>query len=312
MSPVLAADIGGTNLRLAVVNEAGEVVNEQRIEAQLSRADASSPAEAETQLMQALISAIHPFAASHEITAIGIGFPGFFDHQNQLLRSSPNIPMLANFPLAAHLSEALNLPVAVENDALCAAIGEQRFGAGQGCDNLLHITLGTGIGGGLILNNAPYGGERGMAMEFGHLCVEPGGRTCGCGNQGCVEAYASATAISRRYLEASGEALSTKAIYQLAQQGDESAKEIIQSAGHYLGMAIAESVKLLDITTITLSGGLCGAWPLLEPAILETLNRQLIPPLQGRIDIRRSQLDDRSGILGAAYIATRHDDSNPK
>jgi len=194
----------------------------------------------------------------------------------------------------------------MQNDALCAAIGEHRFGAGKGRPNLLHITLGTGIGGGLILNNTPYTGENGMAMEFGHLSVEydDSARSCGCGSKGCVEAYASATAISARYFEVSGIKADSKDIYARASQGDHTAKEIIESAGRYLGMAIAEAVKLLDIHSVTISGGLSGAWPLLHPAVTSSLEANLIPPLKGKINVLRSTLDDNAGLLGAAALVS--------
>jgi len=197
------------------------------------------------------------------------------------------------------------MSVTVENDALCAAIGEQKYGAGQGRANLLHITLGTGIGSGLILNNIPYSGEHGMAMEFGHLCIEHHeGRLCGCGNHGCVEAYASATALIKRFTEICRcEITDAKSIFEQARQGHACALTITNEAGMYLGMAIAEAVKLLDVTTITVSGGLIGGWDLLHPALKRELDNNLIPPLKGKVDVLRSRLDDNAGLLGAATIA---------
>ena len=202
------------------------------------------------------------------------------------------------------LSDALNLPVTAQNDALCAAIGELHFGAAKGQKNLLHITLGTGVGGGLILNHTPYTGESGMAMEFGHLrvCHDTSARLCGCGGHGCVEAYASASAVASHYFERSGIQLSSKKIYQKALQGEHDAVHVLQDAGHKLGMAIAEAIKLLDIHTVTISGGLIGAWSFLHPAIMQSLNHQLIPPMQGKIRVLPSILDDQAGLLGAATL----------
>jgi len=305
MTNVLAADIGGTNIRLAIVDPQGQIVAESRIQAELSRHAETSQATAETHVIKTLTEAIKPFASQYNINTLGMGFPGFFHGQNGLLSGSPNLRLLQDFALAERLSDTLGMSVAVENDALCAAIGEQKYGSGQGRANLLHITLGTGIGSGLILNNTPYSGEHGMAMEFGHLCIEHhDGRLCGCGNHGCIEAYASATALMKRFTEiCQCEAADAKSIFEQARQGHVCAITITNEAGKYLGMAIAEAVKLLDVTTITVSGGLTGGWDILHPALKRELDNNLIPPLKGKVDVIRSKLEDNAGLLGAATIA---------
>lgn len=305
MSHVLAADIGGTNIRMGIVDPHGHIAAESRVQADLSLHDATSQAAAETHVLRVLAEAFRPQIDAHQIEQAGIGFPGFFHSSTGLLASSPNLPLLRDFALAARLTDALGIDVVVENDALCAAIGEQKFGAGQGCANLLHITLGTGIGSGLILNHIPYSGEHGMAMEFGHLCIEHhDGRLCGCGNFGCVEAYASASALIKRFNEiCKCEISDAKTIFEQAREGHACAVTITHEAGMYLGMAIAEAVKLLDVTTITISGGLTGGWDILYPELVRELNENLIPPLKGRVEVRRTRLNDLGGLLGAAAIA---------
>jgi len=305
MSNVLGADIGGTNIRLASINTRGQIVAETRLQAELSRHTEQSQATAETHVIKILAEAIQPFAHKHGVDRLGMGFPGFFQRHNGLLASSPNLPLLQNFALSDRLSDALDMSVSVENDALCAAIGEQKYGSGQGRANLLHITLGTGVGSGLILNNAPYSGEHGMAMEFGHLCIEHhDGRLCGCGNYGCVEAYASATALMKRFNEICDcEVADAKTIFEQAREGHVCAVTITNEAGMYLGMAIAEAVKLLDVTTITVSGGLSGGWDILYPPLKRELDNNLISPQKGRVEVLRSRLDDNAGLLGAAVIA---------
>jgi len=305
MSNVLAADIGGTNIRLACINARGQIIDEIRQQAELSLHTEQSQANAETHVIKRLAEAIHPFAQSHGVDRLGMGFPGFFQRNNGLLASSPNLPLLQNFALSDRLSDALGMHVSVENDALCAAIGEQKYGSGQGRSDLLHITLGTGVGSGLILNNLPYSGEHGMAMEFGHLCIEHhDGRLCGCGNYGCVEAYASATALMKRFHEICDcKIADAKAIFEQAREGHACAVTITNEAGMYLGMAIAEAVKLLDVTTITISGGLSGGWDILYPPLKHELNNNLIAPLKGKVEVLRSRLDDNAGLLGAAVIA---------
>jgi len=318
MSLRLAADIGGTNIRLAIIDNDGNIIAESRIQAALSQHHASSTQASETYIIQTISQAITSFLATHThaIDAIGIGFPGFFHGKSGVLASSPNLPGLIDFPLAKLLEQRLNKPVSVQNDALCAAIGEHHFGAGKGQANLLHITLGTGVGGGLILNHQPYGGEHGMAMEFGHLRVQHDNskqeaRLCGCGNYDCLEAYASATAVVQRYAERfdtpvdtqTNRPSSAQAIYQAACKNDQHAIAVITQAGSYLGQAMAETIKLLDISTITVSGGLSGAWSLLHPALMQSLNHNLIPPLKGKVHVLRSTLADNAGLLGAAAIA---------
>ena len=296
---VLAADIGGTNIRAAIVRDG---VIEAEMHSRIELGDRNLSEDALIERLTAFFSDI--LDKRDDVTAIGAGFPGFFLGTSGHLIASPNLPKLHQVDLAARLSKQLNMPVSIQNDALCAAIGEQQFGAGIGTANLLHITLGTGIGGGLILNNAPYTGESGMAMEFGHLRVDHSdhARRCGCSGSGCVEAYASATAISERYFEVTGIRTGTEEIYDRACNGDDDAKNILESAGSYLGMAIAEALKLLDIHTVTMSGGLTGAWSLLHPAAIESMNDNLIPPLKGKIRILRSSLNDQAGIFGAAAL----------
>ncbi|NWF38614.1 ROK family protein [Mariprofundus sp. NF] len=306
MDRVLAADIGGTNLRLALIDENGNFIDESRVEARLSRHDQQTREAAENYVLDTLSEAITPFLDQHPVSDIGIGFPGFFRGTTGILAGSPNLPLLEDFELGKRLSERLKIRVAVQNDALCAAIGEQRFGAGRGHENLLHITLGTGVGGGLILNNVSYTGERGMAMEFGHLrVVHKQTHRCGCGNYGCLEAYASATAVARRFAERSGIDTDARQVYEYACDGNKDAALILKETGIYLGLAIAEAVKLLDIETITISGGLSHAWHLIHPPLMAELNDNLIPPLRGKINVIHSTLDDKAGLLGAAHIASR-------
>ena len=298
---VVAADVGGTNIRAAVIDSDGNILKEKRVQACLSDAGVS-----EQDVINALEDALNGLIGDEgNIIAIGIGFPGFFRGGSGIVAASPNIPALRDFALSETLASRMKLPVSVQNDGLCAAIGEYRFGVGEERSNLLHITLGTGIGCGLILNNQPFTGDNGMAMELGHLCVHTGdkSRLCGCGNYGCVEAYASATAISNRYAEQRRQNKDAASIYELACRDDKVAILILEEAGTYLGLAIAEAVKLLDIHLVSISGGLTGAWPLLHVPLISALEANLISPQRGKVIVRRSSLDDNAGLLGAAVIA---------
>lgn len=297
---MLAADIGGTNIRAAIIDQAGHIHEEKSVSAHLSDENIT-----EQDVIQTLIDFFSIFIKKEpKIAAIGIGFPGFFIGNSGVLASSPNLPNLQNFKLTQILSATLSMPVTAQNDALCAAMGELHFGAGKGLKNLLHITLGTGVGGGLILNHRPYTGEGGMAMEFGHLrvCHDDSAALCGCSGYGCVEAYASASAVASHYFNLSGMQLNSKQIYKKSLHGDCHAISALEDAGHKLGMAIAEAIKLLDIHTVTISGGLIGAWSFLHPSIIQSLNSQLIPPMRDKIHVLPSTLNDQAGLLGAATL----------
>ncbi|HKI62175.1 MAG TPA: ROK family protein [Mariprofundaceae bacterium] len=302
---VLAADIGGTNIRLARVLADGSIAEEVRVQTALSRSRHDNPESARAHILETLCSACRPLLDGADVDAMGIGFPGFFIGNSGILASSPNLPQLHDFALAEELGNQLGIKVSAQNDALCAAIGEQRFGAGMGSENLLHVTLGTGVGGGLILNREAYTGEHGMAMEFGHLRIvrSAEARACGCGGKGCVEPYASANAVAEQYAIQTSVVTDSRSIHKAACKGDAAAISVLQEAGSYLGQALAEAVKLLDIETVTISGGLTGAWDILYTPLMEQLNGNLIPPLKNKIRVLCSTLDDRGGLLGAATIA---------
>ncbi len=299
---VLGVDVGGTNIRLATVDGAGHVGERSRHPSGLSHIAAGEGSA--KSVLEVLQQAIRPMLDRHpDVTGIGIGFPGFFDEHSGRLLSSPNIPGLRDIPLAARLGEYLGYPVRVGNDASLAALGEFRFGVGAGHETLLHLTLGTGIGGGVIINRRLYNGDGGMAMEIGHLHVAPEDRLCGCGAYGCMETWASATAVAARFVAASGVQADAREVCRLADAGNADAVRVLQDAGRILGRGVAESLKLLDIRHVSISGGLTGAWEHLAPAMQQELDACLLPPQRGKVKVQRSALGDDAGILGAAAWA---------
>lgn len=308
MAKILAADIGGTNIRMAVVEDAS-IVAEYRQQLRFSRHRSDSDEQAQAYMIRVLVDAMLPFLETHAVKAVGIGFPGFFDRSGEVLLASPNLPQLKQVRLSDQLSQALGLPVVTQNDALCAAVGEWSCGAGQGCDDLLHVTLGTGVGGGVILQGVPFSGGHGMAMELGHLRTEdsPSARLCGCGGLGCVEMYASAQGLVQSFVHDGGDAdAAAKQVFELAQQGDQVAVRAFELAGLHLGKALAHAVALLDVRAISFSGGLMGGWSLLQPCIQSSLDEHCIPILQGEVRLMSSILDDHAGLLGAAYLAEKN------
>lgn len=304
MGSVLGVDVGGTNIRLAVVDSRGNISKRQQHEARLSQLDVEDATRSTERLLDTLEGAIHPLLEQYsEIGGIGIGFPGFFDHQTGCMLSSPNIPNLSNVPLAELLGKRLNRTVRVQNDASLAALGEFGFGVGVGLTSLLHLTLGTGIGGGLIINKQLYTGDGGMAMEIGHLRVAPEDRICGCGASGCMETWASASAVAERFGAISGMQADAREVCRLAESGNAHALTVLHDAGRILGRGIAEAVKLLDTRQISISGGLTGAWEYFFPALQQELDNRLLPPLVGKVNVQCSSLGDDAGILGAATLA---------
>jgi glucokinase len=197
-----------------------------------------------------------------------------------------------------------SLPVALENDASAAAYGEYALSE-QSNGNLIYIGLGTGVGGGLVLQGELHGGVHGVAMEIGHLTVERGGLLCGCGNRGCLEQYASTNGVVQTYAELTGKTLSAYDIAQAAQQNDAAAMSAYQRAGHYLAGALAHIAKVVDVGDVVIGGGMSAAWPLMQAAFEQRLNEDLIPALRGRVKVRISQAQDQAGIIGAAMLAGR-------
>lgn len=302
---LVGVDVGGTNLRIGVVDGL-RVVVEHRIQADFAGLCRSlPPVEAlgsiRSVLADCLKATLRNFPA---VTAIGIGFPGFIDPVTGNVAQSPNLPGLRDVDLATPLREQLGLPVIVENDALAAAYGEFML-AGLEMPGLIYLGLGTGVGGGLIHGGKPFPGEHGVAMEVGHLIVEPGGRPCGCGNRGCLEQYASASGVTISYFEATGMRKEASEIAQLAQSGDAQAVAAYALAGDRLAMALAHILKVVDIANVIIGGGMSLAWPLMGPAFEHRLEVDLIPVLRGKIRTTISGTGDQAGIIGAALLAKR-------
>jgi glucokinase len=300
---LIGVDVGGTNLRIGVVDGL-KVIDEQRIHADFSRlCRDNSPALALTEihaiLVRSLAETVQKFPS---IAGVGIGFPGFIDPDTGCIAQSPNLPGLRDIDLVTPLHNSLGLPVIVENDALAAAYGEYAM-AGLDVPGLLYLGLGTGVGGGLIHRGKPFPGEHGVAMEVGHIIVEPGGRLCGCGNQGCMERYASASGVSLSYLESTGSTNNAFEVAQFAKSGDEHAIAAFNLAGESLAQALAHILKVVDVGTVIIGGGMSLAWPCMSAAFERRLDADLIPTLRGKIRIMVSHADDQAGIIGAAMLA---------
>jgi len=224
------------------------------------------------------------------LLGIGIGVPGIIDAQTGLVRESPNLPGFVDYPAGALIEQRLKTVVILENDANVAALGEKWLGAAKDYSDVAMLTLGTGVGGGLVMGGVIWRGANGMAGEFGHTTVEPEGYPCGCGNRGCLEQYASATAVVRLAREAiasngasalaraahSDPEFSAKSIYNLAIQGDEDARRIFRYVGRCLGIVLSAMVNSLNLPIYVIGGGVSSAWEAFSPSIFEELRRRSI------------------------------------
>lgn len=295
-------DVGGTNLRLGIL-QAGEVIEEMRVAANFSEiCKTQKPEIAWQQILEISANLIKVALKKHPtIRAVGIGFPGFIDPVTQKIAQSPNLPGLLNVDLSADLSALIDLPVIVENDALVAAYGEF-CSLNAAYTSLIYVGLGTGVGGGLVLNGKPYAGQHGMSMEIGHMITVPNGRLCGCGNHGCMEQYASASGIAISYHEVTRKTSTADAIATLARSGDIAAINAYETAGLNLANAVAHMIKVLDVRLIVIGGGVSQAWDLLAPAFQNALDGALIPLVRGQIEIKVSNTGDQAGIIGAALL----------
>jgi glucokinase len=296
-------DVGGTNFRVGVFQDE-KLVEQYRVERNLSAMCSKLlPEHVGFEIIRMFTDEVTFLMNEYpEFDAIGIGFPGFIDPATKIIAQSPNLPGLKNFNLAADLSQALGKKVIIENDANAAAYGEYCL-AGKPPGGLIYLGLGTGVGGGLIINGKPFVGFHGCAMEVGHIIVEPNGRLCGCGNQGCMEQYASASGVSISYLNASKQQLTAHQIADLAAQGNTAAIEAFELAASALAQALASILKVVDVQNVVIGGGMTGAWPLMEKAFTQRLEADLIPVLRGKIQVKISTANDTAGMLGAAMLA---------
>ncbi len=310
MAPtVVAADLGGTLLRAAVVEEGGSIVH---------RASVPTPVvetrEGILERVCALLSdAVTGSGAAPQGTCIATA--GLIDAAGGRVIAAPNIPGFRDLELAAPVSERLGLPTWIENDASAAALGEHRYGAGRGTRNLLHATLGTGIGGGIVIDGRLYRGARGLAGEIGHIIIDPGGPVCNCGSRGCLEAMVSGVAFAERarWLVATerapilavlvGERPATAAdLYQAAVEGERVAEAEIRQGGHLLGLALGGLVNVLNPDAVTIGGGLLAMGDMLVEPLRQGMYSLAYGPAAGTL-VRLSELGDDAGLLGAAAVA---------
>ncbi len=307
---VVAVDLGGTLIRSALMNEKGEI---------LTRAQRETLAQEGPEPVIGRIEAcIRDVARGTE--AISIAAPGPLDPWKGIIHQAPNLPGWREVPLADILDRAFKVPVYLNNDANLAALAEHRFGAGQGVNDLIYLTISTGIGGGIISQGRLLVGARGLAAEVGHMILEPEGPPCGCGGRGHLESLASGPAIARRAVEEIEKGAETsitrlvegklsevtaKVVAQAAQAGDPLANSIFKEAGFYIGLGIANLLHILNPELIIIGGGVSKAGDLLFDPIRATVKARAIPSIKEGVKIVPSALGDDVGLLGAAALVLK-------
>lgn len=283
----IGVDMGGTNLRIAAITMEGQLLEKITTGVKL--------ALGRDHVIGEMCDAIHRLTESYRSTGrflgAGIGVPGIIDVEAGMMRKSANLPGWTDYPVRDEIERRLGARVFLDNDANVAALGEKWLGAGRDADDMAMVTLGTGIGGAIILGGKIFYGMSGMAGEFGHVTIEPNGVPCGCGNHGCAERYASATAVVRMAREAiaTGEApelakaagsdpeFSARTVYQLAMQNDRASEKIFHRFGEVLGILLANLINILDLDMFVIGGGVLSAWDAFAPAMFaEMRERSLV------------------------------------
>ncbi|HKD07496.1 MAG TPA: ROK family protein [Bryobacteraceae bacterium] len=294
----IGLDLGGTNIRAAAIDRTGKMLGKVAGHTQYS--EGHDPIV--NDMVESIDSLRSQFGQEH-LAGIGIGVPGFIALKEGVIRNCANIPSLENVPIRDEIGRRLNTTVILENDANAAALGEKWIGAGKDHDDLVMLTLGTGIGGGIISNGKIIRGFMGMAGELGHITAVPYGNPCGCGNSGCVEKHGSATAIiAQARMLGLGNDLTAKDVYDLAVSGNERANMIFRSMGEAIGIVLAMLVNAFNFPLYLIAGGVIAGWDLFAPSMIEETRRRSFTYRTTETRIERAQLGNEAGLYGAAYL----------
>jgi glucokinase len=302
----IGVDVGGTKIAAAVVTPEGEVLNEVRY-------PSSGPKE---RLLSSMARSVNEVRNGFEVGGVCLAVPGTVSTVENKIIDAPNLHAIEGIPLKDELEERTGLTTTVENDANAAAWGEFRFGAGSEVSHLIFITLGTGVGGGVISHGVLLRGAQGAGGEMGHITIQATGPRCGCGNHGCLEALASGTAIARRAREVASEepdsALGQLAVERavlgedvagLARQGDEAAISVLRETGVWLGIGLAGFVNVFNPEVIAIGGGAARAGDLILDAARHEVRLRAMSPSRDLVEIKEATLGADSGVLGAAALA---------
>ena len=308
----IGIDVGGTNVKIALVSDAGQIIYSNSVP---TRAEMGYEYTV-NNIKQAIYDLMKETnTTTKDIEGIGFGFPGQVDYKTGVVKLAPNIPGWVNVPIAKMIEDEFHIPTKIDNDVRCAALGELNYGAGKGCENLICITVGTGVGSGLIVNGKLVRGASNAAGELGHIKLQMhGGPICGCGDTGCLEAFASAPAIvamaedyikggkSTKYRELANPEISAYIVAEAAKAGDKVAQRIFTVMGEYLGIGLASVVNLLNPEKIIIGGGVADADDLLLAPLKKTLKERAMEISGSAVDVVKAQLGNTAGVIGASLL----------
>ena len=309
----IGIDVGGTNVKIALVDTKGKIVYSNSVP---TRAEMGYEYTV-NNIKQAIYDLLKETKlTTKDIEGIGFGFPGQVDYKAGIVRNAPNIPGWVEVPIAKLIEDEFKIPTRVDNDVRCAALGELKYGAGKGCENLICITVGTGIGSGLILNGKLVRGASNAAGEIGHIKLQMNdGPICGCGDTGCLEAFASGpsiVAMAEEYIKggkstkfremASGGQITPYIVCEAAKAGDPVAQRIFTITGEYIGIGLASVVNLLNPERIIIGGGVADAGDLLLAPLTETLKKRAMKIAGSAVEVVPAQLGNTAGVIGSSLL----------
>lgn len=311
----VGVDLGGTNIKVGIVSQSGKIVSRTAIKTEAHLGPKAVIKNIKSGIKEILRT------NKKKISGIGIGAPGIVSLKKGIVKNPPNLPGWDEVPLGSLISKEFGFKTNVENDANAAAIGELIFGAGKKYDSFVMVTLGTGVGGGIVYNGKIFRGEIGGAGEIGHICINPDGPRCNCGSTGCIEAYAGNHYIKEavkkdlpnhpsskiwQLIEGDIEKVSPRIIQLASELGDVYAKEFIHTLGVNLGVAFTSISNILDIATFIVGGGVAGFGKPLLTTIKVTMLSRVLTPLKNRIIVIPAKLKNEAGILGASALVFYH------
>lgn len=311
----IGVDIGGTTIKLGEVSNDGKIVKKIAVDTLAQE----GPDTVIHQIKNGINTLL--FGTKNEIKGIGIGAPGMVKLNKGIVQNPPNLPGWDSVPLGEILEKEFKMNVFVENDANNAAIGEKIFGAAKNLNSFIMITLGTGVGSGVFIDNKIYRGDTGAGAEIGHVSIDYNGRKCNCGSIGCIEAYAGNNYLIKDVkqklnkhreskiwdlIDAKKSNLTPKIIHDACEMEDEFACSIVTELGNHLGYALSTAVNMLDITDILIGGGVAGFGKLLFNAAENTAKERTLTPFKKRIKIKPAKLKNDAGIKGASALVFYH------
>ena len=314
---LVGVDLGGTNVRIGIVSPKGRVLKKEEYPLDLSQGG--------LKIVEGLISNLENFVQkkigkNDQLLGIGMGIAGAMDMKKGRIINSPNIPDLNGFGIREFIQKRMQSPIAIENDANAFALGEGWVGAAKGSSYYCGITLGTGVGGGIVINEEILHGSGGKASEVGHMVVDPEGPLCGCGGRGCLEVYASATGIKRMAMEAIAkgegagivkraggkvEEVTAEKVFEAAQSGDKAAQKIFHKMGRFLGLGIVNLIHLFDPEKIVIGGKASRAWDSFIKTTMEVVMERVMEGSREKVEIVQAKCGDDAGVLGAAFVALK-------